>query len=56
VDKVFCKCKSQSLITTDYEDSFGYWDVCCICGKCLENGYHYYNHFDGEDHEDIDYF
>ncbi len=35
----------------EYDDEFGYWDVCVDCGKKIENGYHYYNHYDGEDHE-----
>ena len=34
-------------------DEWGYWDVCCTCGKPLEDGFHYYNHYDGEDHDDI---
>lgn len=49
----YCKCKHIKLITTEEED-FGYWDVCCQCGKRIENGFHYYNHYDGEDHDDID--
>lgn len=48
----YCKCKHIKLITT--EEDFGYWDVCCQCGKRIENGFHYYNHYDGEDHDDID--
>lgn len=49
----YCKCKHIKSITTEEED-FGYWDVCCQCGKRIENGFHYYNHHDGEDHDDID--
>ena len=26
------------------------------CGKPLEDGFHYYNHYDGEDHDDIDLY
>lgn len=48
----FCKCEKLEKITTGFEDSFGYWDVCCKCGKRLEDGHHYYNHYDGEDHDD----
>lgn len=47
----FCRCENPSSITTEI-DEFGYWDVCCDCGKRLEDGYHYYNHYDGEDHDD----
>lgn len=25
-------------------------------GKPLEDGFHYYNHYDGEDHDDIDLY
>ncbi len=52
----FCSCKKLRSITSDTESSeFGYWDTCCICGKHLEDGFHYYNHYDGEDHDDIDF-
>ena len=34
-----------------YEDDWGFWDVCCDCGKKIEDGYHNYNHFDNEDHD-----
>ena len=52
----FCKCKTRRAITSDTESNdFGYWDTCCICGKHLEDGFHYYNHYDGEDHDDIDF-
>ena len=50
----YCICKKLRSITSDTESSeFGYWDTCCICGKHLEDGFHYYNHYDGEDHDDI---
>ena len=47
----YCKCEQISCITVGFEDDWGYWDVCTNCGKRLENGHHYYNHYDGEDHE-----
>ena len=50
----FCTCVDCMGITSGYEDSFGFWDVCIKCGKRIEDGYHYYNHFDGEDHIDYD--
>lgn len=50
----YCNCGAASITTVDDGDGFGYWDVCCNCGKRLEDGHHYYNHYDGEDHEDID--
>lgn len=49
----FCKCKHSSSITS-VTGEWGYWDVCCDCNKPLEDGFHYYNHYDGEDHDDID--
>ena len=52
MENEFCKCEELSSVTTGYEDDFGYWDVCCKCGKKIEDGHHYYNHYDGEDHDD----
>lgn len=54
-DADFCKCTHCSAITSQMEE-FGYWDVCCDCGKPLEDGFHYFNHYDGEDHDDIDLY
>lgn len=52
----FCTCKSITSITSDEDDAgFGYWDICMGCGKRIEDGHHYYNHYDGEDHDDIDF-
>lgn len=50
---IFCECKALSSITA-HTGEWGYYDVCCECGKPLEDGFHYYNHYDGEDHDDID--
>lgn len=49
----YCRCKKTKAITSVMED-FGYWDVCCECGKPLEGGFHYFDHYDGEDHDDVD--
>lgn len=49
----YCKCKELKSVTTGFEDDFGYWDVCCVCGKKIEDGHHYYDHYDGEDHEEL---
>ena len=46
----YCKCKNIKSITTE-ECEHGYWDICC---QRIEGGFHYYNHYDGEDHDDID--
>lgn len=51
----YCKCDDWSEgVTTGFEDDWGYWDVCCKCGKKIEDGHHWYNHYDGEDYDDID--
>lgn len=52
-ERMFCECISSCSITT-HTGEWGYYDVCCECGKPLEDGFHYYNHYDGEDHDDID--
>ena len=49
----YCSCVVRSAITSDCDDDFGYWDVCVDCGKKIEDGYHYYNHYDGENHEEF---
>ena len=49
----YCRCQRSGSITSE-EEEWGYWDVCCDCGKPLENGFHYYNHYDGEDHNEED--
>ena len=49
----YCTCQRCRSVTAGYEDDFGYWDVCFSCGKKLEAGHHYYNHYDGEDHDDL---
>lgn len=43
----YCECKDIKSITTGFEDDFGYWDVCCECGKKMEDGHYYYDHYDG---------
>lgn len=53
----FCSCKNVTSIYTDTESSdFGYWEVCSDCNKKIEDGFHYYNHYDGEDHCDDDLY
>lgn len=49
----YCTCKELKAVTTEYEDDFGYWDVWCGCGKKIEDGHHYYDHYDGEDHDEL---
>ncbi len=49
----FCTCKDGDMsITIDWE--FGYWDACSKCGKPIAESFHPYDHYDGEDHIDID--
>ncbi|MBR0382377.1 MAG: hypothetical protein IJH71_08080 [Eubacterium sp.] len=51
----YCTCERIEGTTTGFEDDFGYWDVCTKCGKKIEFGHHFYNHYDGEDH-DVDFW
>lgn len=50
----FCKCKTVTAISAESSD-FGYYDLCESCGKPLEDGFHYFNHSDGEDYEGLGY-
>ena len=50
----YCECKECKTVYTGFEDEFGYWDICGECNKRMEDGYHFFNHYEGEDHEDID--
>ena len=50
----YCLCTKRTSVTS-YEEDFGYWVICCDCHKPIEDGFHYYNHYDGEDHDDIDW-
>lgn len=43
----FCQCKRRTSRTSGYDDEWGYWYVCCTCGRRIEGEYHYYNHYDG---------
>lgn len=53
----YCKCDCRNGVEIDMEsDDWGYWEICRECGKRVEDGYHYYNHYDGEDHYDMDLF
>lgn len=54
-DADYCRCEHHSAIITQ-EEEFGYWDVCCNCGKPLEDGFHYFNHYDSEDHDEADLY
>lgn len=49
----YCQCGIRTAVTSGFEDDFGYWDVCTNCGMRLENGHHFYNHYDGKDHEEF---
>ena len=47
----YCRCEQPQAVTTESEE-FGYWDVCCTCRRPLEDGYHAFNHYDGEYHDE----
>lgn len=56
IEKIgYCKCAYPFSVTSE-NDELGYWDVCGKCGKPLEDGFHYYGHYDGEDHDDIELY
>lgn len=39
----YCQCSGNLGTKVGYEDEFGYWDVCCRCGRKLEDGHHYWD-------------
>ena len=45
----YCRCQKCSSVSTE-DTGFGFWLVCCDCGKRIEDSFEYYNHYDGEDH------
>ena len=50
-DSEFCSCEVLFSATRDLDSSeLGYWDVCTVCGKRLQGGFHYYPEF-----EDMEY-
>ena len=38
----YCTCKDLEKVYTDMYD-FGYWDVCDVCGKVVDNTYEYFD-------------
>lgn len=54
-EEEYCKCGDSAEVGQVLGD-FGYREVCWVCGKQIEDGFHYYNHSDGADHDDIDLF
>lgn len=48
--KEYCTCEQVTGSSTQMDD-FGYWEVCNICGKPIEESYVYFNHYDGEDQD-----
>ena len=50
---LYCNCSKRRAITSGFEDDFGYWDVCIDCGRKVEDGCHFYNHYDGQDYEEF---
>lgn len=45
----YCTCKHCSSVSSECDD-WNEWDVCCDCGKVIEDSYRSLNHYDGEDH------
>lgn len=57
-EEEYCQCGelSKGVYTQGDANGFGYWEFCLKCGKKIEDGFHYYNHYDGADHDDIDIY
>lgn len=47
----YCSCTNPSVIYTQMDDLM-WWEECGGCAKPIEDSYHYFNHYDGEDHDD----
>ena len=45
----YCKCSNVNEVTTSFNDFYEF-DICCSCGKILEDSCRPLNHFDGEYH------
>ena len=55
--KQICTCDNIKVTYSDTKSSsFSYWDICANCNKKFEDGLHYYNHYDGQDHDDINIY
>ena len=52
----YCTCGIASIYADTESSDFGYWDVCSACNKKIEDCFHYYNHYDGEDHDDVELY
>lgn len=51
----YCKCNGAYPIYSDVDSTeFGYFERCTNCNKKIDGELHYYNHYDGEDHDYID--
>ena len=55
INSEYCSCENSNSVSTEQND-FGYWYVCSNCGKRIDDDFHYFNHYDGEDHDDIDLY
>ena len=49
-DSKYCSCKALYSSTIEPVD-VGYWDVCTICGKRIQNCFHYYPEFKGQEYD-----
>lgn len=45
----YCKCEHSSSLYTNILE-WGEQDICSDCNKPVEDGFRYFNHYDGEDH------
>lgn len=53
-EKDYCKCKNIGKVTSSFDDWYEF-DICCNCGKIIEDSFRPLNHYDGEDHVNYDF-
>ena len=48
LNKEYCQCNLHTKVTSDFDDWYKF-DLCCTCGKIIEDSIEPLNHMDGED-------
>ena len=48
----YCECEKVTDTYIDDDNEFSHWEVCCKCDKEIEGTRKYFNHYDGEDHDE----
>ena len=55
-DSEYCICDRPAIYADTDMSEFGYYYRCSKCNKRIDDEIHYYNHYDGEDHDDVDLY